>query len=158
MTDPKYLALLADLLVDRVNIIRGSVKKVAASLAPGLYKILGLASEATMKLIEELLKDHRYIFGVDPHTSRIKTDEPFLHAVIIAVIKQAILTGAFKAQVEHLFISTNPDYPDRLELPDAMVCIATTYASHITLPTRSGFPPPCPQPVGRCLRILPMLQ
>jgi hypothetical protein len=21
-----------------------------------------------MKLIEELLKDHRYIFGVDPHT------------------------------------------------------------------------------------------
>ncbi|KAJ7712785.1 hypothetical protein B0H14DRAFT_3637376 [Mycena olivaceomarginata] len=126
MTDPKYLAVLADLLVDRVNIIRGSVKKVAASLAPGLYKILGLTSEATMKLIEELLKDHRYIFGVDPHTSRIKTDEPFLHAAIIAVIKQAILTGAFKAQVEHLFVSTNPDYPDRLELPDAMVCIATT--------------------------------
>ncbi|KAJ7838911.1 hypothetical protein B0H14DRAFT_3699311 [Mycena olivaceomarginata] len=126
MTDPKYLAVLADLLVDRVNIIRGSVKKVAASLAPGLYKILGLTSEATMKLIEELLKDHCYIFGVDPHTSRIKTDEPFLHAAIIAVIKQAILTGAFKAQVEHLFVSTNPDHPDRLELPDAMVCIATT--------------------------------
>ncbi|KAJ7802887.1 hypothetical protein B0H14DRAFT_3154800 [Mycena olivaceomarginata] len=34
----------------------------------------------------------------------------------------------------------------------------STYASHITLPTRSGFPPPCPQPVGRRLRILPMLQ
>ncbi|KAJ7816575.1 hypothetical protein B0H14DRAFT_3877811 [Mycena olivaceomarginata] len=126
MTDPKYLAVLADLLVDRVNIIRGSVKKVAASLAPGLYKILGLTPEATKKLIEELLKDHRYIFGIDPHTSRIKTDEPFLHAAIIAVIKQAILTGAFKAQVEHLFASTDPDHPEHLELPDAMVCIATT--------------------------------
>ncbi|KAJ7804029.1 hypothetical protein B0H14DRAFT_3486784 [Mycena olivaceomarginata] len=135
MTDPKYLAVLADLLVDRVNIIRGSVKKLAASLAPGLYKILGLTSEATMKLIEELLKDHRYIFGVDPHTSRIKTDEPFLHAAIIAVIKQAILTGAFKAQVEHLFVSTNPDYPDRLELPDAMVCIATTAVRILAYPS-----------------------
>ncbi|KAJ7697316.1 hypothetical protein B0H14DRAFT_3905028 [Mycena olivaceomarginata] len=112
MTDPKYLAVLADLLVDRVNIIRGSVKKVAASLAPGLYKILGLTPEATKKLIEELLKDHRYIFGIDLHTSRIKTDEPFLHAAIIAV--------------EHLFASTDPDHPEHLELPDAMVCIATT--------------------------------
>ncbi|KAJ7167453.1 hypothetical protein C8R43DRAFT_945866 [Mycena crocata] len=126
MTDPKYLAVLADLLVDRVNIIRGSVKKLAGNVAPALYKILGLTPEATQKLIEELLKDHRYIFGVDPHVSRIKTDEPFLHPAIIAVIKQGILTGTFKAQVEHLFASTNPDHPERLELPDAMVCIAAT--------------------------------
>ncbi|KAJ7342730.1 hypothetical protein DFH08DRAFT_811073 [Mycena albidolilacea] len=150
MTDPKYLAVLADLvrhcllshasfgthfsleLVDRVNIIRGSIKKVAASLAPGLYKILGPTPEATKKLIEELLKDHRYIFGINLHTSWIKTNEPFLHAAIIAVIKQAILTGAFKAQVEHLFASTDPDHPEHLELPDAMVCIATT-AVHATL-------------------------
>ncbi|KAJ7347281.1 hypothetical protein DFH08DRAFT_809039 [Mycena albidolilacea] len=126
MTDPKYLAVLAGLLVDRVNIIHGSIKKVAANLAPSLYKILGLTPEATQKLVEELLKDHRYIFGVDPHTLQIKTDEPFLHSAIIAVIKQAILTSAFKAQVDHLFASTNPDYPECLELPDAMICIAIT--------------------------------
>ncbi|KAJ7868976.1 hypothetical protein B0H14DRAFT_3861369 [Mycena olivaceomarginata] len=126
MTYPKYLAVLADLLVDRVNIIHGSIKEVAANVAPGLYKILGLTPEATQKLVEELLKDHRYIFGVDPHTFRIKTDEPFLHSAIIVVIKQAILTGAFKTQVEHLFALTDPDYPERLELPDAMICIATT--------------------------------
>jgi hypothetical protein len=86
MTDPKYVMVLADLvrhcllahtsfgshfslkLVDCVNVIRGSIKKVAASLAPGLYKILGLTPEATKKLIEELLKDHHYIFGIDLHT------------------------------------------------------------------------------------------
>ncbi|KAJ7673176.1 hypothetical protein DFH06DRAFT_57121 [Mycena polygramma] len=107
VTDPKYFSVLADLLVERLNIIRGSVKKVAANIAPGLYMILGFTPEATQKLVEELLKDHRYIFSVDPQPSRIKTYEPFLHAAIIAVIKQGILTGTFKAQVEHLFASTN---------------------------------------------------
>ncbi|KAJ7811672.1 hypothetical protein B0H14DRAFT_3879995 [Mycena olivaceomarginata] len=134
MTDPKYprgarrsgttppafksfiVVYFSFELVDRVNIIHGSIKEVAANVAP----------EATQKLVEELLKDHRYIFGVDPHTFRIKTDEPFLHSAIIVVIKQAILTGAFKTQVEHLFALTDPDYPERLELPDAMICIATT--------------------------------
>ncbi|KAJ7850157.1 hypothetical protein B0H14DRAFT_3452078 [Mycena olivaceomarginata] len=69
---------------------------------PTLATIRGTAlSEAGAGSVSQLLKDHRYIFGIDLHTSRIKTDEPFLHAAIIAVIKQAILT-------------------------DAMVCIATT--------------------------------
>ncbi|KAJ7366423.1 hypothetical protein DFH08DRAFT_797404 [Mycena albidolilacea] len=132
MTDLKYLTVLVDLvqhsllsypsfgshfsfeLIDHVNIIHDSIKKVVASLAPSLYKILGLTSEATMKLIGELLKDHHYIFGVDPHTSQIKTNELFLHAAIIAVIKQAIFTSAFKAQVKYLFILMNPDYPTAL--------------------------------------------
>ncbi|KAJ6491546.1 hypothetical protein DFH09DRAFT_1338427, partial [Mycena vulgaris] len=130
MTDPKYAALLADLLIDRVNILRGGVKKIAVNVAPGFYKLSGLNAQQTKVAVEELLKDHRYIFPSEPLTARyinrLKVDSPFLHPAMVAVIKQGVFTGQFKAKNQHLFTSTYEKRPKNLELPDAMVSLAAT--------------------------------
>ncbi|KAJ6549719.1 hypothetical protein B0H19DRAFT_1264634 [Mycena capillaripes] len=124
--DSKYAAVFADLLIDRVNILRGSVKKVGVNVAPGHYKLSGLTPAKTKERVEELLKDHRYIFPLDPATGRLQTDLPFCNPALIAVLKQGVFTGQFRARVDHLFISTSKKHPERLELPDAMVSLAAT--------------------------------
>jgi hypothetical protein len=49
-----------------VNIFPGAVKKVAVNIAPGHYKLAGLPPARTKQAIEDLLKDHCYIFPTDP--------------------------------------------------------------------------------------------
>lgn len=55
-------------LIDRVNILRGGVKKIAVNVAPGHYQLSTLTAGRTKDRVEELAKDHRYIFPVDPVT------------------------------------------------------------------------------------------
>ncbi|KAJ7302214.1 hypothetical protein DFH08DRAFT_826835 [Mycena albidolilacea] len=64
--DPKFAAMLSDILIDRVNIFRGAVKKVAVNIVPGHYKLAGLLPAETKQVVEDLLKEHRYIFPTDP--------------------------------------------------------------------------------------------
>ncbi|KAJ7467313.1 hypothetical protein B0H11DRAFT_2284430 [Mycena galericulata] len=124
--DPKYAALLADLLLDRINSLRGAVKKIAVNVVPGYYKIAGLNPQKIKELVDEQLQDHRYIFPSDPVTGRLKTDEPFLHPALVAVLKQGVFTGQFKAKIQHLFISTRKKSPTKVEVPDPMVALAAT--------------------------------
>ncbi|KAJ7310176.1 hypothetical protein DFH08DRAFT_944109 [Mycena albidolilacea] len=126
LVDPKFAAMLSDILIDRVNIFRGAVKKVTVNIAPGHYKLAGLPPARTKQVIEDLLKDHRYIFPADPVSNRLQTELPFRHPAIVAVIKQGVFTGQFKANVEHLFVSTSKNHPKRVELPDPMVSLAAT--------------------------------
>ncbi|KAJ7323626.1 hypothetical protein DFH08DRAFT_1085397 [Mycena albidolilacea] len=126
LVDPKFAAMLSDILIDHVNIFRGAVKKVAVNIAPGHYKLAGLPPARTKQVIEDLLKDHRYIFPADPVSNRLQTELPFRHPAIVAVIKQGVFTGQFKANVEHLFVSTSKNHPKRVELPDPMVSLAAT--------------------------------
>ncbi|KAJ7918098.1 hypothetical protein B0H13DRAFT_1869733 [Mycena leptocephala] len=129
--DLKYAAILADILLDRINIQRGDTKRTAAGLAPGLFQFAGLSPSKTRELIEKLLKDHRYIFPVDPQTGRLMTELPFMHPAMSGVIREAVFTRNFKANNMHLFISTSKKHPKQLELPDAMVALVATalYAS-----------------------------
>ncbi|KAJ7730706.1 hypothetical protein DFH07DRAFT_703844, partial [Mycena maculata] len=129
--DLKYAAILADILLDRINILRGDIKRTAASVVPGYFQFAGLNESNTKELIEKLLKDHRYIFPVDPQTQRLKTEKPFHHPALRAVIKEGVFNRNFKANNMHLFISTSKKHPRQLELPDAMVALAATavYAS-----------------------------
>ncbi|KAJ7937589.1 hypothetical protein B0H13DRAFT_1852560 [Mycena leptocephala] len=129
--DLKYAAILADILLDRINIQRGDTKRTAAGLAPGLFQFAGLSPSKTRELIEKLLKDHRYIFPVDPQTGRLMTKLPFMHPAMSGVIREAVFTRNFKANNMHLFISTSKKHPKQLELPDAMVALVATalYAS-----------------------------
>ncbi|KAJ6543292.1 hypothetical protein DFH09DRAFT_1322286 [Mycena vulgaris] len=124
--DPRFAAMLSDILIDRVDIFRGAVKKVAVNIAPGHYKLAGLPPARTKQAVEDLLKDHRYIFPTNPVSNRLQTELPFRHPAIVAVIKQVIFTGQFKAKIEHLFVSTSKNHPKRLELPDPMVSLAAT--------------------------------
>ncbi|KAJ7926371.1 hypothetical protein B0H13DRAFT_2313701 [Mycena leptocephala] len=129
--DLKYAAILADILLDRINIQRGDTKRTASGMAPGLFQFAGLSPSKTKELIEKLLKDHRYIFPVDPQTGRLMTELPFMHPAMSGVIKEAVFTRNFKANNMHLFISTSKKHPKQLELPDAMVALVATalYAS-----------------------------
>ncbi|KAJ7862971.1 hypothetical protein B0H13DRAFT_1899819 [Mycena leptocephala] len=126
-----YAAILADILLDRINIQRGDTKRTAAGLAPGLFQFAGLSPSKTRELVEKLLKDHRYIFPVDPQTGRLMTELPFMHPAMSGVIREAVFTRNFKANNMHLFISTSKKHPKQLELPDAMVALVATalYAS-----------------------------
>ncbi|KAJ6582104.1 hypothetical protein B0H19DRAFT_1370246 [Mycena capillaripes] len=129
--DLKYAAILADILLDRINILRGDIKRTCTSLASGVYQFAGLSAAQTKDLVERLLKDHRYIFPVDPRTQRLMTELPFMHPAMCAAIKDAVFTRNFKANNMHLFISTSKKHLKQLELPDAMVALVGTalYAS-----------------------------
>ncbi|KAJ6527819.1 hypothetical protein B0H19DRAFT_1243251 [Mycena capillaripes] len=124
--DLKYAAILADILLDRINILRGDIKRTAASVAPGYFQFAGLNEAKTKELIEKLLKDHRYIFPVDSQTQRLITEKPFHHPALKAIIKDSVFNRNFKANSMHLFISTSKKHPTQLELPDAMVALAAT--------------------------------
>ncbi|KAJ7024048.1 hypothetical protein C8F04DRAFT_1303359 [Mycena alexandri] len=68
-TDLNFAAILADIILDRIHILRGDIKRVAVALTPGLFQFAGLSEAKTKGLIEMLLlKDHHYIFPVDPKT------------------------------------------------------------------------------------------
>ncbi|KAJ6613823.1 hypothetical protein B0H10DRAFT_2221938 [Mycena sp. CBHHK59/15] len=113
------------LLLDRINILRGDIKRTSTGLASGVFQFAGLGATQTKELVEKLLKDHRYIFPVDPRTL------PFMHPAMCAAIKEGVFTRNFKANNMHLFISTSKKHPKQLELPDAMVALVATalYAS-----------------------------
>ncbi|KAJ7802462.1 hypothetical protein B0H14DRAFT_2614267 [Mycena olivaceomarginata] len=129
--DLNFAAILADIILDRINILRGDFKRVAVALTPGLFHFAGLSEAKTKELIEKLLKDHRYIFPSDPKTDRLMTEKPFLHPVFPAVMKQAVFNRSFKANNMDLFASTSKKHPKQMELPDAMVALTATavYAS-----------------------------
>ncbi|KAJ7716705.1 hypothetical protein B0H16DRAFT_1476551 [Mycena metata] len=129
--DLNFATILADIILDRINILRGDIKRIAVALTPGLYQFAGLSEAKAKELIEMLLKDHHYIFPVDPKTKHLMTEKPFLHPALSAVIKQAVFNRSFKANNMHLFVSTSKAHPKRVELPDAMVALGATavYAS-----------------------------
>ncbi|KAJ7250925.1 hypothetical protein C8J57DRAFT_1353887 [Mycena rebaudengoi] len=125
-TDTKYATAFADILMDRINILRGDVKRVSTNIAPGHYQFAGLSPAKTKELVEKLLKDHRYIFPTDPLTQRLQTEKPFHHPAMRAVIKEAVFNRNFRATNMDLFVSTSKKHPDDLELPDPMVALAGT--------------------------------
>ncbi|KAJ7720890.1 hypothetical protein B0H14DRAFT_3520795 [Mycena olivaceomarginata] len=139
--DLKYAPfwLTSYVLLDRINILRGDIKRTAAGLAPGYFQFAGLNETKTKELIEKLLKDHRYIFPVDSQTQRLMTEKPFHHPALKAIARDSVFNRNFKAKNMHLFISTSKKHPTHLELPDAMVALAATalYAALLEYRTTS---------------------
>ncbi|KAF8144741.1 hypothetical protein K438DRAFT_1873215 [Mycena galopus ATCC 62051] len=125
-TDLSFAARLADIPLDRINITRGDFKRFAAQEVPGLYRFAHLPAAEVRTIVTERLQDHRYIFPVDSATNRLKGELPFHHEAIVGVLKKAVFTGQFRTKNLHLFASTSTNHPNRVELPDAMVCLAAT--------------------------------
>ncbi|KAJ7125732.1 hypothetical protein C8R46DRAFT_1203168 [Mycena filopes] len=130
LSDRDFAAILADIILDRINILRGEFKRAAVAVVPGLFQFAGLSEAKTKELVETLLKDHRYIFNVDAR-GRIRSDQPFMHPAFPAVIKQAAFNHSFKTNNMQHLTSTSTRYPNRKELPYPMVALAGTviYAS-----------------------------
>ncbi|KAJ7712108.1 hypothetical protein B0H14DRAFT_3172038 [Mycena olivaceomarginata] len=65
VNDPNFAATLAPIPLDRINIIRGDFKKCAVACLAGHYHLADLEKAEVKRRVEDLLKDHRYIFPVD---------------------------------------------------------------------------------------------
>ncbi|KAJ7846003.1 hypothetical protein B0H13DRAFT_2363317 [Mycena leptocephala] len=126
-TDLKYAAILADILLDRINILRGDIKRTATNVAPGYFRFARLTEAKSKELVEKLLKDHRYIFPVDPQTvPTLDHGETFPPPGASGRHQGRCVTRNFKAHNMHLFNSSSKKHPKQLELPDAMVALAAT--------------------------------
>ncbi|KAJ6573313.1 hypothetical protein B0H10DRAFT_1964088 [Mycena sp. CBHHK59/15] len=126
-TDLSFGARLADIPLDHINILQGDLKCLAAQEVPGLFKFALVPAAEAKTIVTDRIQDHRYIFPVDPTMGCLKAELPFRHESIVSVLKKGVFTNTqFKTKNLHLFASTSTKHPHRLELPDAMVCLAAT--------------------------------
>ncbi|KAJ6631933.1 hypothetical protein B0H10DRAFT_2206337 [Mycena sp. CBHHK59/15] len=126
-TDLSFGTRLADIPLDRINILRGDLKRLAAQEVPGLFKFALVPAAEAKTIVTDRIQDHCYIFPVDPTTGHLKAELLFRHESIVNVLKKGVFTNTqFKTKNLHLFASTSTKHLHRLELPDAMVCLAAT--------------------------------
>ncbi|KAJ7195611.1 hypothetical protein GGX14DRAFT_403822 [Mycena pura] len=126
-TDPTFASILSPLPLDRVNLARGNIKRCAVTIVMVMYQLVGLTPAEVKVRVEELLKDHRYIFPVDPKTGQMQLSWPFHHPALKHVIKHEIMSSPLlKAQNYDRFPATHPKHPDAREVADPMVSIAAT--------------------------------
>ncbi|KAJ7805231.1 hypothetical protein B0H14DRAFT_3882987 [Mycena olivaceomarginata] len=136
VNDPDFAAALAPIPLDRINIIRGDFKKCAVACLAGHYHLADLEEAEVKRRVEDLLKDHRYIFPVDKRAGgKLRFDQPFAHPAIIHMLKEL---GFSKPSfvTEHLeLFPTIPEKPDERELPVPLLAIPATalYAGFVEL-------------------------
>ncbi|KAJ7814889.1 hypothetical protein B0H14DRAFT_3149262 [Mycena olivaceomarginata] len=116
--------------IDRMNILRGNFKRCAVNCVLAFFGFADLTPDEVKARVEELLKDHRYIF---PTTAgRLHLDQPFRHGSIRFVIKEEVFSNtSFVTQNIDRFPARLPKKPTERELPDPMVALGATavYAS-----------------------------
>ncbi|KAJ7112166.1 hypothetical protein C8R44DRAFT_741871 [Mycena epipterygia] len=127
MIDPKFAAILAPIPLDRINIQCGDVKQFAVSIVISMYRLTDLTPAEINVRVEELFKDHRYIFPVNP----IRTDE-----IVVAIpprLHQAGRQGPddvkhHRLQKPQLRSSParHPKHPEAHKLVDSMVAMGAT--------------------------------
>ncbi|KAJ7105606.1 hypothetical protein C8R44DRAFT_329878 [Mycena epipterygia] len=136
MVDPKFAAILAPIPLDRINIQRGDVKRCAVSIVISMYRLNDLTPAEIKARVEELLKDHRYIFPVDPITGQMQLSLPFHHGSIKLVIKDQMMSSTvFKNRNYDRLPARHPKHPTAREVADPMVAMGATaiYASLLEL-------------------------
>ncbi|KAF7372073.1 hypothetical protein MVEN_00065600 [Mycena venus] len=130
LTDPSFGAILAPIPIDRMNILRGNFKRCAVNCVLAFFGLADLQPDQVKARVEELLKDHRYIF---PSTAgRLQLDQPFRHGSIRFVIKEEVFSNSsFVTQNIDRFPARHEKKPMERELPDPMVALGATavYAS-----------------------------
>ncbi|KAJ7796042.1 hypothetical protein B0H13DRAFT_2392833 [Mycena leptocephala] len=130
LTDPSFGAILAPIPIDRMNLLRGNFKRCAINCVLAFFGLADLTPDQVKARVEELLKDHRYIF---PTTAgQLHLDQSFRHGSICFVIKEEVFSNtSFVIQNVDLFPARIPEKPTERELPDPMVALGATavYAS-----------------------------
>ncbi|KAJ7704445.1 hypothetical protein B0H17DRAFT_1193679 [Mycena rosella] len=136
MLDPNFAAILSPIPLDRLNIYRGNVKQYAVGIVMSAYKLTELLPAEIKLAIENLLKNHRYIFAVDPKTGQMQLLLPFHHTAMKLIIKnQMILSPGFKGHNYSCLPAMHLKHPTAREVADPMVVLAATavYASLLEL-------------------------
>ncbi|KAJ7254941.1 hypothetical protein B0H12DRAFT_1071062 [Mycena haematopus] len=109
-TDPGFGAILAPIPLDRMNITRGKLKRSAVNCVPAFFELAALTPAEVKVRVEELLKDHRYIFAST--AGKLKLDAPFRHGSIRFIIKEEIFSNAsFVTQNINRFPARLPKKP-----------------------------------------------
>ncbi|KAG1847437.1 hypothetical protein C8R48DRAFT_779159 [Suillus tomentosus] len=120
--DAKYVRALSSVPEGRIGTIRGNVRKVAQAHVASHY---GLTKGADDR-VADLLKNNAYIYPVNAKGDLIRT-KPFQAPAILDTIEDAFFSDELAAGVkwhDHL-TSTIDDHPDEVELPVAMVALAS---------------------------------
>ncbi|KIJ58241.1 hypothetical protein HYDPIDRAFT_44560 [Hydnomerulius pinastri MD-312] len=122
--DPQYVRLLAGPPTGRVSKIRYSVKSVAQRHVTSVY---GLEKGCSQEKVNALLEKDNYIFPVDSNGNPIRS-KPFQSPAIIRTLQDAFFEDESSAGIKFasMYVSTCPARLDELELPAAMVSLATT--------------------------------
>ncbi|KAJ7639596.1 hypothetical protein B0H17DRAFT_1216801 [Mycena rosella] len=122
--------------LDRVNILRGDFKRCAANCILAFFGLAELTPDQVKARVEELLKDHRYIFSVNSQTGQLQLNQPFRGGAIRFVLKEEVFSNAsFVTQNLDRFPANDKKKPEERELPAAMVALGATavYASLLEL-------------------------
>ncbi|KAJ6548323.1 hypothetical protein B0H10DRAFT_2243064 [Mycena sp. CBHHK59/15] len=135
LKDPLFATILSPVPLNRINIQQGDIKRCVTNVVLAMYGLTGLTAAEIKLRVEDLLKDHRYIFLVNA-TGQMQLALPFHHAAIKHIIKEQMMTSSvFKGRnYEHL-PARHPKHPDAREVADPMVAVAATatYASLLEL-------------------------
>ncbi|KAJ7705816.1 hypothetical protein B0H16DRAFT_1747068 [Mycena metata] len=127
LTDPDFGTTLAPIPLDRVNILRGDFKRCAVNCIMAFFGLVDMTPAEVMAAVENLVRDHRYIFPKDPTSGNLQLNMPFRHGAIRFVLKEELFSSAaFVTQNIARFPATITSKPDERELPDAMVALAAT--------------------------------
>ncbi|KAG0692584.1 hypothetical protein DFH29DRAFT_1084643 [Suillus ampliporus] len=120
--DPKYVRALSSVPKGRIGSIRGNVRKAAQAHVASHYQLMKGADER----VAELLKNNAYIYPVNTKGDLIRT-KPFQAPAVLDTIEDAFFSDELAAGLkwhDHL-TSTLEDHPDEVELPVAMVALAS---------------------------------
>ncbi|KAJ7021152.1 hypothetical protein C8F04DRAFT_1274057 [Mycena alexandri] len=121
--DPRMAKWLCNIPMDRLSTLRSSAKAQARVIAPGDYQFAHLNAASTKIAVENLVRDHTYIFPVNAITGLPEDDQPFRHPAIIKLIKDEWFTPSFITRYAKYFLSSRPKHPDEVEMPETILAL-----------------------------------
>ncbi|KAF8157529.1 hypothetical protein K438DRAFT_1777174 [Mycena galopus ATCC 62051] len=127
LNDPTFGAFLAPIPIDRMNIIRGNLKRTAVNCVPAFYGLVSLDPQQRKARVEELLKDHRYIFPPNGTEGKLHLDQPFCNGSFKFILKEEIFSQtAFITDNIERFPARLAKKPAEREVPDPMLALVGT--------------------------------
>ncbi|KAF8151237.1 hypothetical protein K438DRAFT_433398 [Mycena galopus ATCC 62051] len=124
--DAQFAAILLPIPLDRINITCSDIKRCALTVIRAMYNLMGLSAVEVKTCVEELLKDHQYIFPVNT-VGQMQLSLPFHHDSIKHVLKEQMMTSSiFKGRNYERLPARNPKRPDVCEIANPMVAVAGT--------------------------------
>ncbi|KIJ69672.1 hypothetical protein HYDPIDRAFT_22848, partial [Hydnomerulius pinastri MD-312] len=138
--DSEYVRLLAGPPTGRVSKFRCSVKTVTQRHVASIY---GLEKGCSKEKVNALLEKDNYIFPMDSNGNPIRS-KPFQSPAVVRTLEDAFFEDETSAGIKYasLYVSTYKACPDELELPAAMVALATTAVRSVIMDfsTNGGSP------------------
>ncbi|KAI0960714.1 hypothetical protein AcV7_000018 [Taiwanofungus camphoratus] len=123
--DQDYNKELSNLPAQRVSSTCYEIKQKTDAMVDGYYGCMKPGRHST---VEWLLKFLHFIYPCDAEKQTIDSIKPFQHPAIIAGLQQCFFSGlkSFGHKNINLFTTSDPERPDKKEIPMAMLGLVTT--------------------------------